>query len=611
MYQSTLFNILKRINYFKNYLKFKLFTIWRNFNRFKKYLFIRQKLGRKLFMTKPAFVKSLLVSNGQVLKMETIKTHDITSKVWGNRAKFEFDDQQKTVTERAKNDCKNIIETDIFDTLKRLYEDVTNRLKKNRVIDEKENAKTLTELKNKSMFILKQEKKVRKKLIALAERDKSHFDIFVKTVDLMMIELLFQLNKTNFRDIRQEILKDRGKDANFAGIFKLELTFTEAIPELSPTCKDLEDKFRTLFKMIIDCMTEIPRISHSLNKKEIEKKINKDQNNFQEGDEKIMRVDGTEEQIKKSLQGILINSKNYDTCTKDIYSKIINDYKLSFDNISQIFEKFKELQREREKWKIEEYLENKPPTVDEVNKKIEYFDSWLNRVTDIPQNNIKGIFSTDVQSVKTDLTSFLTTSKKILMDYLKEMYKKVKDKIKAEEVRGNSLLIKKKNIAGICEYKEKLIKYEPNLKKLCERCKNLDIINQTIKHFKIELTPAEQDDFPNIVNAHQNLEKKINDALDELAKNKEGHVSEVLKDVENNKSNVEFMRNFLTEPNSVFLNVKTNRETIQNGLTELEKKINDCKDNATKNEYNLKVIHIKAYSVIYNFLGSWRITTRQ
>ena len=36
MYQSTLFNILKRINFFKNYLPFKIFIIWRNYHRLQK-----------------------------------------------------------------------------------------------------------------------------------------------------------------------------------------------------------------------------------------------------------------------------------------------------------------------------------------------------------------------------------------------------------------------------------------------------------------------------------------------------------------------------------------------------------------------------------------------
>ncbi len=377
------------------------------------------------------------------------------------------------------------------------------------------------------------------------------------------------------------------------------MSFSNAVVELSPIYKDLELKFIGLFKMITDCLIDIPRIAYTLNKKEIEKTLNKENTNYQEQNEKITRIDNNDEYRRTSLQNILLKSKYYQKCTEDVFDKIAKDYKQSYENIKEKFKDFTDLQKIKEDFKIDEYLEKKPK-VDQIKKKIEDFDIWAIRVeNDIPSTNIKGIFSVDIGTVKSDFTVFLNNSKKTLMDYLKEMYKRVMDKIIADGIEGNSLLTKKKStIQAICDYIERLMKYKPNLERLERRCKKIDMINQTIKQFKIELTPKEQGDFASLEDTHTALEKKFNEALDEINKNRDNNINSVLIDVNDNKNEIAQITDVLTNPsNSIFLDVKESRENILNGLSIIEGQIKECQKKAIKYETNLRVS--SSYYIIF------------
>ena len=52
---STAFNVLTSMKFFKHYLDYKIFRLWRHNVRFKLYCQQRAKLQSKLFLAKPTF----------------------------------------------------------------------------------------------------------------------------------------------------------------------------------------------------------------------------------------------------------------------------------------------------------------------------------------------------------------------------------------------------------------------------------------------------------------------------------------------------------------------------------------------------------------------------
>ena len=93
--------------------------------------------------------------------------------------------------------------------MKNVYNSVTKRLKRNKEINEIENNKTLQELKNKSMYHLKLEKEQRKKLIIRATQDSLSFDRFSNMIDLMVVEMLYQLYKRDLISIHTQLTEQK------------------------------------------------------------------------------------------------------------------------------------------------------------------------------------------------------------------------------------------------------------------------------------------------------------------------------------------------------------------------------------------------------------------
>ena len=60
MRESTLFNVLTRIKFFKHYLIGKAFTQWQRNVRFKMYNLTRKKLCKTFFVSKHTFARTLM-----------------------------------------------------------------------------------------------------------------------------------------------------------------------------------------------------------------------------------------------------------------------------------------------------------------------------------------------------------------------------------------------------------------------------------------------------------------------------------------------------------------------------------------------------------------------
>ena len=69
MQQSTMFNVLTSMKFFKHYLIGKVFSLWKGNVRFKMYNRTRQNLARNLIQTRPAFLQSFMDINKTLYEM--------------------------------------------------------------------------------------------------------------------------------------------------------------------------------------------------------------------------------------------------------------------------------------------------------------------------------------------------------------------------------------------------------------------------------------------------------------------------------------------------------------------------------------------------------------
>ena len=80
MRQSTLFNMLRSIRFYKYYLHSKCFNLWRSNVRYKLYCQQRKKIAHGLFLAKESFCAPLLELKTHMLELQQVKLLDLSSK---------------------------------------------------------------------------------------------------------------------------------------------------------------------------------------------------------------------------------------------------------------------------------------------------------------------------------------------------------------------------------------------------------------------------------------------------------------------------------------------------------------------------------------------------
>jgi len=606
MYQSTLFNIIKRINYFKNYVPFKLLIIWRNYTRFKKFLMTRKNLSNKFFAAKPAFVNSLIKCNGQVFQLLKVPLHDIIHQTWTTKNLIDFDEFHKPLLETAKLTIKKMIDNDIFETLRILYSNISYRLKENKEIDENENSKTLQEVKNKSMFKLKIEKQMRKKLIAMAKVDVDLFDKFVQLIDLMCVEMLFQLNKKNLKNIRNEIYKPR-PETNNTGIFTLTVSFPGGEVVMNPNDKDIEDHFKILFRLMIEAIIEAPRFISIFQKKDYENIFNLDMyttgntipnanlpavnNSISENDRTFTKTyDGFEEKLKINFKNMIEIAKYYGIFTNEINEKIKSSFKISHDKVRERIDQYAPLQKDSENWNAEEYIKERPK-VELIKKKIDDLKYWFSKTDELLSTfTAAHIMNIDVQQVKDSFKSFITSSREFLDKYVKEKYESVLKKISEDVKQYEKIkLTKKNNITAACEYKQSLNKFQTTLKKLQMRVDKLTAIYNMIKNNRIEIvSQTSLSDYDLYKTAFVDTETKVRIGYEEINKLKDYYTNILEQEVKSNKEKIKELYDEITS--GIYLEVDTSRDLIRDSLANMHQAISNCEQKSKENNRHLNIL---------------------
>lgn len=592
MQQSTLFNILIKINYFVNFLRFKIFIIWRNYNRFKRFLRIRSGLGNKLFLSKPAFLNELIEVNSQICQIENVSLQDITHKLWTFNNLTDFVEHQKKTLENGKNVINNKITVELSELMKGVYFSVTRRLKNNKEIEEIENNKTLQELRNKSMYHLKLEKAQRKKLIFRATQDSFSYDRFSNLVDLMIIELLYQLYKKDLESIYNQLTQVK-HDSSYAGIFTLSLNFNGSLAQLTPNDEDLTNHFKNLFKGITETITDIPRIKLTYNKKNLD--------SFNEEDDKKTNYISehgslnTNDKMKHMFKDILESSSYYKLNTENILSFLVKEYKKSKKIIEEKMVQFKDIQLMKETEKIEDFIKTKPNT-EQIEKKMDQINVYTNKIENkiiASYNSKDSIMNIDSLAVKDDLKKYLDYCKEQLETYIIDVFKELSSLIDITLKKCDYIKkLKTDNVKYAYDAKISLREFDTDIKKLELLIKNVKNTRDLITDLKLNITRgksigSEYDDHDVRMTKYSNLIKDSDDIKAKINSKKEEFLRDIELVIEENNKNVEVLLNKLNDTTTILYDENANREDVISELSNIKNKILDIrKSYETFNEYD-------------------------
>jgi len=192
MQQSTMFNVLTSMKFFKYYIVGKVFALWKGNVRFNMYNRTRQNLARNLIQVRPAFISSFKDISQSLYEMQTQKTFCIPK-----GAKFpeltDFVGEQKSSRESVKQHYNEKVDDIISKKLAVLVTKVAD----SRTLKEEEdleNAKMGQAAKHKSMVLLKQENELKNRVLKLAKRNYNSLGTFIRLIDYMVVETQVRIN---------------------------------------------------------------------------------------------------------------------------------------------------------------------------------------------------------------------------------------------------------------------------------------------------------------------------------------------------------------------------------------------------------------------------------
>ena len=216
MHESTMFNIITNIQFFKNYaisiiiiilIIAKIFNIWKANVRYSIYCKTRHKLIHESFATKPAFANHLMDMNQMMYELQLGRTLSIN--IQANKT-WEIDDF-KTDQKKARADATrhyDVIIERVISKLDVVCKEVIERTNQNNN-QENEEARFGQQVKQKPMNEVRKEAEENAYLLGLAEKDRGRLKNFIRMVDYMVIETLVSTNFVSMNMLMEEMKKDR------------------------------------------------------------------------------------------------------------------------------------------------------------------------------------------------------------------------------------------------------------------------------------------------------------------------------------------------------------------------------------------------------------------
>jgi dynein heavy chain len=192
MQQSTMFNVLTSMKFFKNYLIGKVFSQWKGNVRKRDYNRTREQLSRDLIYVRPDYIQEFMTINQTLYEMSSRLTFDVEKKQ-GAATLDDFKEKQGKNHEEAKSFYKTKVDEEIKNTLVGL----TKKVSESRTLREEEdleNTKKGKAEKKKSIVLQKEENKLKNQVLRLARRNFRSLGTFIRLIDYRVVETQVRIN---------------------------------------------------------------------------------------------------------------------------------------------------------------------------------------------------------------------------------------------------------------------------------------------------------------------------------------------------------------------------------------------------------------------------------
>jgi dynein heavy chain len=469
MHQSTLFNVLRSIRFFKHYLIAKMFRLWRSNVRYRLYCKQRKQLTRSLFLARPSFCAPLLEVNKLMVEMDTIKLTMIRLTVCEASA---FVTDQHTQRQNATNRF-----TSVTDRLEACVEKVCKGVKERAraydhgvASDDLSNSRFAQHLlggngRSKSMVAVKKERAERVRRLKHAALEADMLGDFIRLVDYMEVEHLISITTSATSDFLHSALitVDKADQKGRRGaLFQTTVSFGPDNLVFSPTVGDIDNIIRLMIQDMVSTVDMVARVL------------------------KIGKSSSISNADQPQVASAINNDRGFGETKAAIKQKIEEDFATIEKNIS-FLEKHRPVYEFGETWSFEEY-KLQEHTVQSIQKDMVQQKEWESEIERIRMLYDAGIFQAETRGLKNHLLPITKNSLAHMKDLLlsifssgcTELHSIYHDKIKSIDEDPTHLPVYAKHVELFNQVKEEGVD-------LYERYQKIEIMHKLLLDHKMKI----------------------------------------------------------------------------------------------------------------------------
>ena len=375
MRESTLFNVIRKIKFFKYYIGGKAFTMWKGIVRYQKYKRTREQLAKELMYSKRCFVDGFVEICTHIHDLQNYKTFRIIKQNVINPDKPRFMADQQELRGNFKTEYERILKEQIY---KRLSE-VIKAVKESEDIkdeDDGDQFKTKQNAMLKSMVKVKEEKRLRAYCLFLARQNKGMLIRFIQLIDWMIVEALIKINQDSVNLIYDEMTKTEKKTE-----IKTDVDYGKTNMQFTPSFKEFRDMMDDIIDEMVRTMEQAIRIVAFI-------------------EEPVFRPSK-----KANIKKLIDRSEEYQHTKKSIDTKLTSDFELCQKYAEDTFNGLREARDFKISWNLDDFKAKSGESVLEVRSLLDRLDGWKQKTKYLEQKRSHGIFHVD----GTKLYGFLTT----------------------------------------------------------------------------------------------------------------------------------------------------------------------------------------------------------
>eukprot|EP01022_Parablepharisma_sp_SALTPOND_P014052 TRINITY_DN188_c0_g2_i1.p1 TRINITY_DN188_c0_g2~~TRINITY_DN188_c0_g2_i1.p1 ORF type:complete len:4549 (-),score=684.34 TRINITY_DN188_c0_g2_i1:241-13887(-) len=391
MRESTLFNVLRKIKFFKYYISGKAFTMWKGIVRYQKFKRTREQLSKELIYSKRAFAEGYAEICGHINDLQNSKTFQTVKQSVTNLDSSRF----KVAQMDRRNDFKREYECILKDRIHKKLEEIIKAVKESEEIkdeDEDSQFKTKQNAMLKSMVKMKEEERLKKHCSLLARQNKDMLVRLVQLVDWMIVESLIKINQDSVDLIYEEMTKSDKKT---------EITTEIDYGESSMVFILGYEGFLSMLKDIIDDMVKTMEV------------LNRVVNLIEDP---VFRP-GKKANIKKLID----RSEEFQSTKDHIEDKLASDFQACQEYADKTFYGLREIMDFIKTWSIETFKTKQGDPVQNAKNQLEKLEGWRKATKFLERHCARGMVYADGNKLCNILNTGTETASRELKQYLKEL----------------------------------------------------------------------------------------------------------------------------------------------------------------------------------------------